>query len=96
MNVVYSKSIAAASSTTFGFLFGAVGGAVGALSDAKRVSRAGFKSPTYMFYICQECRHPLGPEIAKTTEKELKQKYGWSNFWGFKGKKQEKLVLNLS
>ena len=46
-----------------------------------------------VFLRCELCERPLF--MGRSDEKLFKEKYNWSNFWGFRGTKEEKVELNL-
>lgn len=47
----------------------------------------------HVFLQCDECKRPLF--VDRSTENQLKTTYNWSNWWGFKGIKEEELTLQL-
>ena len=77
-----------------GILFGAVGGAVGGLISGL-TDRAKFNvsipDGAFIGCVCNECKSLSIPK----EQRDIKKKYGWSSFWGFKGKLKEDIEFKV-
>ena len=73
------------SSIAFGSL-----GAVGGLINAAKFN-VNAPDGAFIGYVCNECKSLSIPK----EQRDIKKKYGWSNFWGFKGKPKEDIEFKV-
>ena len=70
-----------------------VSGSLGALGGIINASKFNVNAPDGAFigYVCHECKSLSVPK----EQRDIKKKYGWSRFWGFKGKPKEDIKFKV-
>ena len=72
----------------------AIGGGAGVLIR-ELVNRGRFNVSIpdigFIGYVCNECKSLSVPK----EQRDIKKKYGWSRFWGFKGKPKEDIKFKV-
>ena len=86
-NIVYfyAKRITQASA-----IGGAAGGLISVLVNRGRFN-VSIPDVAFIGYVCNECKSLSIPK----EQRDIKKKYGWSNFWGFKGKPKEDIEFKV-
>jgi hypothetical protein len=92
-NVYYVFGKANAGVAAGGILLGAAGAVIASMAQGLKSTKKYVPNGYSFLYECQTCGY------ARESEREnfnnIKKEFGWSNFWGFKGKEKEEKIVKV-